>query len=203
MEFLSEDPTYLVGGLAVVAAVFLVCLKVTQQGKYLVRALAAIGLGLMFLVVERLWVTDNERIEQAVYSLAKSVEASDSEGALAQMSDDVQFVNGGNSMPSAATRIFVKQTIDNAKFDFLRFTKLVANAGGLNPEACADALARLLDDRSGWDARRAAARLHVETNHDWARNARRYRDLYQGLLTMHSEHTPGPPMAADDTAAAA
>ena len=72
-----------------------------------------------------------------------------------------------------------------------------------SPAACADALARLLDDRSGWDARRAAARLHVETNHDWARNARRYRDLYQGLLTMHSEHTPGTPMAADDTAAAA
>ena len=72
-----------------------------------------------------------------------------------------------------------------------------------SPAACADALARLLDDRSGWDARRAAARLHVESDHDWARNARRYRDLYQGLLTMHSEHTPGKPMAADDTAAAA
>ncbi len=130
MEFLSEDPTYLVGGLGVVAAAFLVLLKATQQGKYLLRALVAIGLALGVLGVERLWVTDNERIENAVYSLAKSVEKSDSDGALAQMTDDVQYNNGGNSMPSLVTRAFVKSAIDNAKFDFLRITRLTTSAGG-------------------------------------------------------------------------
>ena len=41
MEFLSEDATYLAGGLATVGAIFLVLLRVTQQGKYLIWASAA------------------------------------------------------------------------------------------------------------------------------------------------------------------
>ena len=51
------------------------------------------------------------------------------------------------------------------------------------PAACADALARLLDDRSTWDARRDAARDHVRAHHDWSMNVRRYRAVYQSLLT--------------------
>jgi PEP-CTERM/exosortase A-associated glycosyltransferase len=51
-----------------------------------------------------------------------------------------------------------------------------------DPAACADALARLLADRPRWDAYRAAGRNHVETRHDWARNVRRYQDVYQAVL---------------------
>jgi glycosyltransferase involved in cell wall biosynthesis len=51
-----------------------------------------------------------------------------------------------------------------------------------NPAACAAALADLLADRSGWDARRAAGRAHVAAHHDWGHNAQRYRDVYQVLL---------------------
>ncbi len=129
MEFLSEDPTYMVGGLGVAAAVFLILLKVTQQGKYLVRALATIGLALLVLGVERLWVTDNERVENAVYTLAKAVEASNAQEALALMTDDVRYVNRGDSMSSLVTRTFVQSTIQNAKFDFLRVTRLKTHTG--------------------------------------------------------------------------
>ena len=51
-----------------------------------------------------------------------------------------------------------------------------------DPAACAAALARLLADRSGWDARRAAGRAHVAASHDWARNIHRYHDVYQRLV---------------------
>ena len=51
-----------------------------------------------------------------------------------------------------------------------------------DPEACALALAALLSDRSGWEARRSAGRGHVAINHDWARNAKRYQDVYQEVL---------------------
>ncbi len=51
-----------------------------------------------------------------------------------------------------------------------------------SPQACADALSALLNDRSGWDARRARARAHVAAHHDWAQNGQRYRDVYQNLL---------------------
>jgi glycosyltransferase involved in cell wall biosynthesis len=47
--------------------------------------------------------------------------------------------------------------------------------------ACADALARLLERRDGWDDYRRAGRKHVETRHDWAYNAKRYPLVYQML----------------------
>ena len=51
-----------------------------------------------------------------------------------------------------------------------------------DPAACADSLARLARKRDGWEAMRAAGRAHVESRHDWARNAERYLDVYQTLL---------------------
>jgi PEP-CTERM/exosortase A-associated glycosyltransferase len=50
------------------------------------------------------------------------------------------------------------------------------------PSACAEALADLCADRSGWECRRARARAHVAMRHDWAQNIRRYQDVYQHLL---------------------
>ena len=51
-----------------------------------------------------------------------------------------------------------------------------------DPAACAAALADLLADRAGWDARRAAGYQHVTTNHDWSRNVYRYQDVYHRLI---------------------
>jgi PEP-CTERM/exosortase A-associated glycosyltransferase len=51
-----------------------------------------------------------------------------------------------------------------------------------DPAACAAALAALLGDRSGWDARRIAGRSHVAAKHDWQRNVYRYHHVYQSLL---------------------
>ena len=51
-----------------------------------------------------------------------------------------------------------------------------------DPQACAEALADLLENRSDWDERRSLARAHVAANHDWARNVQRYRAIYQRLL---------------------
>ncbi len=51
-----------------------------------------------------------------------------------------------------------------------------------DPAAIADALATLLADRDGWDARRAAGRSFVEKERNWASNIRRYEPVYQRLL---------------------
>jgi glycogen synthase len=55
--------------------------------------------------------------------------------------------------------------------------------------ACAEALAAMLAYPEIWPAMRAAGRRHVEERHDWARNAARYRIVYQDLLG-HDSH-PG------------
>jgi len=51
-----------------------------------------------------------------------------------------------------------------------------------DPAACAAALARLLSTRPAWPELRDCARAHVAAHHDWARNVRRYRDVYQALV---------------------
>lgn len=51
-----------------------------------------------------------------------------------------------------------------------------------NPADCARALTALLWNRGGWDHLRIAARRFVESDHDWARNVQRYRDVYQQAL---------------------
>ena len=52
-----------------------------------------------------------------------------------------------------------------------------------NPQDCAAALCTLLAERGGWAAFRERAQQHVRQRHDWARNVRRYEDVYQTLLT--------------------
>jgi PEP-CTERM/exosortase A-associated glycosyltransferase len=51
-----------------------------------------------------------------------------------------------------------------------------------DPPACGRALARLLSAADEWPRMRDAARVHVAEHHDWARNVRRYRDVYQALV---------------------
>ncbi|GAA4818223.1 hypothetical protein GCM10023232_13520 [Sphingosinicella ginsenosidimutans] len=50
-----------------------------------------------------------------------------------------------------------------------------------DPDALADALAGLLEDRAIWPQRRAAARAFVERERNWSSNISRYRAVYQRL----------------------
>lgn len=60
-----------------------------------------------------------------------------------------------------------------------------------DPQACAGALASLLTHGQRWPALRQAGRRHVETRHDWARNAGRYEVIYQTLLGREAQSRLG------------
>ncbi|MDR3635439.1 MAG: hypothetical protein P4L84_16660 [Isosphaeraceae bacterium] len=151
MEFLSEDPTYLAGGLGLLGLVFLLALRVTQQGKFLVWALTAWALAVAALGIERLWVTDNERIEQVVYDLGRELAGSDTEGLLKHLTPDVQFRAGDrarensrfvlrnlNLAMGAATRAYIKNELEQCEFDFVRISQLQAHAGRQSRRGTAD-----------------------------------------------------------------
>ena len=60
-----------------------------------------------------------------------------------------------------------------------------------SPQACAEALASLLEARADWPRIRETARAHVRASHDWAVNAQRYRDVYQPLLVPDDRRKAG------------
>ncbi len=127
MTYISEDPTLLAGGLLVLAGGFVVALKVTQQGKYLIRALIAAGLAAAVVLVEWLWVTDGERIEQVVYGLRDAVANSDVERVLGYMAPDVQYVRDESALDEAATREFIRANLERVRFDLVRVSGLRVN----------------------------------------------------------------------------
>jgi len=129
MTNLSEDPTYLVGGLLLLAGVFLVALNITQQGKYLVRAGIMLALAFLVVAVEWFWVTDNERIEQVVYALRQAVLNSDADGVLKQTAPNVQYLQAETALSEDATRAMIKNTLSHAEFEFVRVSDLQISVG--------------------------------------------------------------------------
>jgi len=129
MTFLSEDPTYLAGSLILVGVAFLMALKVTQEGKYLVWALTALGLAIVAVVIERMWVTDNERIERVVYELRRAVLAANPDAVLVHLTPDVEYVQDGMLLSGEETRELIRTNLANAAFDFIHVQDLQTSAG--------------------------------------------------------------------------
>ena len=129
MTYLSEDPSYLAGGLLMLAGAFLVAVNVTQRGKYLVYAGAAFGLALAVVAIEWLWITDNERIEKVVYDLRRAVQNSDADGVLTHMAPSVQYLQGDTALSEDATRALIRANLSHAHFEFVRISDLQTSAG--------------------------------------------------------------------------
>lgn len=129
MTYLSEDPTFLVGGLLLLAGAFAAALRVTQEGKYLVYATVALAVALGVFVVERLWVTDSERIEQVVYGLRDAVANSNVDGVLGYMARDVFYTRGDVALNPEETRGYIRETLGRVKFEMVQVTGLEIKVG--------------------------------------------------------------------------
>jgi hypothetical protein len=145
MEMLSEDPTYVVGALGILAAVFLVALRVTQQGKFLVWALVAGALALLAIVIDLVWVTDNERIAAVVYDLGRAVKNSDADRVIAHLTPDVRYAPSsdarfprGGLFSGENARRFVRANLAEAHFDVVRVSHLQVHAGEQTRRGTAD-----------------------------------------------------------------
>jgi hypothetical protein len=125
MNYLTEDPSYLLIGLGVAAAVCLLALKVTQQGKFLIwvggLALAAAAV----FGFEHFYVTDAERIEAVVYDLA-------------HLDDRVTFGARGRTVDGSMTLRMVLPMIRRTHFDFVRIGQLTSAAGSQTKRGSAE-----------------------------------------------------------------
>jgi hypothetical protein len=129
MSYLSDDPTYLAGGLLLLAGACVIALRVTQQGKYLFGAATALGLALMVVVVEWIWVTDNERIEKVVYDVRAAVLKSDTDAVLAHLAPNVMYLQGETALTSAAARDLVRFNVSKVHLEFARISELRTSVG--------------------------------------------------------------------------
>jgi len=138
MTYLSEDPTFLAGGLLLLAGAFLFALKVTQQGKYAISAGVALVLAGAVVLIEWVWVTDNERIEQVVYDLGRAVQSSDADRVLAHLMPTVQYKHGETALNEDMTRAMIRSNLSNARFNFVRISDLQTSAGQQSRRGLAD-----------------------------------------------------------------
>jgi hypothetical protein len=130
MEFLSEDATYLILGFGAAAAAFLLALRITQQGKFLIWALGALGLAVLAFLIEQLWVTDSERVERVVYALRTAVVASDAPAVIAHLTPDVEYAQGEQTLiEGEAVFAFIRTQLGITHFDTVRITRIVTRAG--------------------------------------------------------------------------
>jgi ketosteroid isomerase-like protein len=129
MTYLSEDPTYLAGGFLLLGAAFVIALKATQQGKYLIGAATAMALAFLVVVVEWVWVTENERIEKVVYEVRAAVLKSDADGVLAHLAPNVMYLQGDTALMSDDTRALIRKNVSDVHLEFARITELRTSIG--------------------------------------------------------------------------
>jgi ketosteroid isomerase-like protein len=129
MTYLSEDPTYLAGALLLVAGACLIALNVTKQGKHLINAGIAVGIALAVLLIEWMWVTDNERIEMVVYDVRTAVLNSDAEAVIAHLAPQAMYLQGDTALSPDATRALIRNNVSQVRLEFARITQLQTSVG--------------------------------------------------------------------------
>lgn len=113
LHYIAEDPWPSVVICSVLAAAFLLALKLTQQGKYLYFSLAAVAVGVLLFGIERVWVTEVERIEQVIYDLAGEVKTCDAKAVIRRFTPDVVIVQDTHVvLEGQALRAFVLANIN-------------------------------------------------------------------------------------------
>lgn len=125
LTWLSEDPWPIAGVLSVILLIFLVALRFTQNGLYLIRAGITLAAIVLLFGLEYVWVTDNERLEAAVYALAKAVESTDIPAVMSHFTSDVQFKQRDETVDGIIfDEPFVRSQLEHIQFDFVRVRKL-------------------------------------------------------------------------------
>lgn len=136
MTWLSENPWPLAGGCVVLTAVFLVMLKLTTQGRFLVFAGVALAMAGVVLLVEHFWTTDRERIAGVLYDMADAVEQSEFDRLEAHLSSEFRTPGG------MITMAMMRGTLEHLDFEFIRLSKVTIEAGRLTGRGKADFLAQ-------------------------------------------------------------
>jgi len=122
--YVAENPWPLAGAFGLVALGFLIAMKVTADGKYLVRALIVLGLAAGVLIVEQLLVTDAERIESTVKNLIHALSRSDADGVTQALDDHVTFSIRNDTLGNELDLEQFREKLKDLTFDGIYVSRL-------------------------------------------------------------------------------
>ena len=88
--YFGENPWPIIIGLLVIAVICLALLFVTQNGRYLIRALIALSFVALLLLIDWAWKTDREKIAEVVIKIANAVNRNDIETLRGQLAPNAQ-----------------------------------------------------------------------------------------------------------------
>ncbi len=103
--------------------------KATKRGRYLLGAAIALVLAIVVVIIDSLWVTDNERIEKVVYDVRAAVLKSDPDGVLTHLAPNVMYQQGDTALMSDATRNLIRAKVSKVQLEFARISELRTSVG--------------------------------------------------------------------------
>jgi ketosteroid isomerase-like protein len=124
LYYLVDDPWPLFAVCGFAAAGFLIAMRATQDGRHLMRAGIAIGVGVLILIVDALWTTDSEKIAAIVYALGDAVRRSDAEAASALIGERVTLGVREMSVSEDLDVNWIRAVLNDVKFDYLHISRL-------------------------------------------------------------------------------
>ena len=136
-HLLAENVWPLIWLLALVALILVIATFATGRGKYLTWVWALAVLALVLLAVEWLWVTDRERVEMIVDSLAQAVRMEDSAEIERFLSPECRYGN----MDRAGIRRLADSIFDTIEIDKLTISGRKTQVFPLRKEATSEFLA--------------------------------------------------------------
>ena len=83
----------------------------------------------LVVLIEWMWVTDNERIEKVVQDVRTAVLNSDAEAVLAHLTPDVSYSDSDTSGKPEATRALIRTYLSNIHLEFVRVSDLKTSVG--------------------------------------------------------------------------
>ncbi|MDX2035234.1 MAG: hypothetical protein SFX72_01185 [Isosphaeraceae bacterium] len=172
-HYVSEDPWPISAFLAALAFVFLVLLRTRQDGRDFLRMLACLAMIGILLIVERVWVTENERVEQVVAELIDALSHSDGDRAAALFAPEITIGVSRDSQRLDLDRNAFRALLSTITFDWLRISRLTTHAGAQTRQGSAE-----FRVSAGGSAR---SPLGVQLNFatprsDWSLGLRKFQD---------------------------
>jgi hypothetical protein len=119
IQLLAEDVWRILWVIGLAELTLAIALVVTRRGKYLMAMGAVATAGLLLVIIERLWVTDRERIEQIVADMAVAVEHEDAAALVRHLGPNCRFGQLGRGEIEQLAQTALRQV----QFDQIHLTQ--------------------------------------------------------------------------------